>query len=557
MVRLQIGGIGIDMNEFDFELKWKHPIQNNLKGESSTYSTDITVPLTANNKTAFDYKIFLESGKTNKYLYGQLIVNGSTMPVRCYIQNFSNSGIKFYLEQFRKSAVGIFLKDTTTLDNLFLPQIQAGTKTDIILNLTDGSRVGSLPNIFLKRDAWTPRINVQARLLLQELATFYGVTLDNEPTNYDVFANQWKTRTGTQRGFKFDGSAGSDTYFTYAASPVLDFADSSDSNFIFVSGGNGYIDSPIPFDFYAAILKVQLDAPTPTGTYYDVRFGLKRYSSTDYLFIQDVPVSTTDSADNFAVSLNNVPPGKWYLMVSVNNVVVHGHVTLDTSGVKIYATANYSTLELADPNYSGYSDFGDLEFYPCWQNLPKITAKSLFETIAVCAGKMIEYSEDGTTIKFVNFETVFSKDNAIDVSDKLIEWKTKEFKLLSSNNATVNYADGRIIATVIVNDETLPTSTNSVATIDAIRIQDEALSPERNTTDLVLNERIDTHFEVIEKLQLLYTPLTTPILFEAEFMYFADNKRPLLVRQLGGIFIALESIISTKNTITLKLLKIA
>jgi hypothetical protein len=206
--------------------------------------------------------------------------------------------------------------------------------------------------------------------------------------------------------------------------------------------------------------------------------------------------------------------------------------------------------------YTGdYPDFGTLTLYPCWQNLPKITAKSLFETIAICAGQMIEYSEDGTTIKFVPFEDVFSPANAIDVSDKLVEWKTKEFKFLTSNNATVNYADGRVIATVIIKDETLPTATNSVATIDAIRIQDEGA--ERNTSDLVLIETTDSHFDIIDKLPLLYAPLTTPRLFEAEFMYFADNKRPLLVRQLGGIFIALESIISTKNTITLKLLKIA
>jgi hypothetical protein len=551
MVRLQIGGIWIDMNEFDFELKWKHPIQNNLKGESSTYSTDMTVPLTTNNKTAFDYKIFLESGKTNKYLYGQLIVNGSTMPVRCYIQNFSSNGIKFYLEQFRQSAVGVFLKDTTTLDNLFLPQIQAGTETDISVDIAYGSRAGTLPDLFLKRDAWTPRINVQAHLLLQELAIFYGLTLDNAPTNYDVFCNQWKARTGI-----FDSAVFEPDTIVANTWSLLPFNDTAYTDFIYIDGLSKIIS---PIDFRVTVV-FKIDITNTLGqTTWNLSFRIRNVDTavSSVLYSEAITPITGSSVAYPILDSGLLAPGR-YVLECLSNCAVNVDSTWLDGDYHLGLYANYTALELATEGFDEYYQIpDDGAFINSWQNLPKITAKSLFETIAVCAGKMIEYAEDGTTIKFVNFEDVFSPSNAIDVSDKLVEWKTKEFKFLTSNNATVNYADGRVIATVIVADETLPTATNSVATIDAIRIQDEALSADRNTTDLVLNERIDTHFEVIEKLPLLYAPLTTPRLFEAEFMYFADNKRPLLVRQLGGIFIALESIISTKNTITLKLLKIA
>ena len=102
MVRLNLEGIWIDIGDFDFEMKWKHPINNNLKGESSTYSTDITAPLTENNRKAFDYKVFTSSTKTNRYLYGAMYINGTIMNVRCYIKTFKSDSVVFFVEQFLK-----------------------------------------------------------------------------------------------------------------------------------------------------------------------------------------------------------------------------------------------------------------------------------------------------------------------------------------------------------------------------------------------------------------------------------------------------------------------
>jgi hypothetical protein len=471
------------------------------------------------------------------------------MPVRCYVQQFLNNGIKFFLQEFRSGATSVFLKDTTTLDNIYLPVIQAGTLTDVIMNLStgvDNHGAGTLTDLFT---AYTlnGRQNVYASGLIAHLATFYGVTLVNDPTNYHVFCNQWKSRSGDEFEFKFISS--SSIIFLSTSREIIPIDTLAYNDYINSTGG--HISCATKFNFYAAIQKVQLDIPTPSGTYYDVEFGLEK-TTGEYLFIQNVSVSTVDSADNFALTLDNVPAGSWWLVVSVSNVVVHGRVFVEASTFKVFASINYTDLELVNPDFK-YPDFTGDE-YPCWQNLPKITAKTLFETIAVCAGKMIEYKDD--TITFIDFADVFDPASAVDISDKLVSWKTKDFKFLSANNATVNYASGQVIATVIIDDETLPTDTNSVATIDAIRIQDDTAT-DRVTDKLVLAQTPTGSFEVISQLAELYAPLTSPKLFEAEFIYFADNKRPLLIRQLGGIFIALESIISTKTTITLKLLKIA
>ena len=137
MVRLNLEGIWIDLNDQEFELKWKHPIQNSLKGENSTYSTDITCALTENNRLAFDYKIFTSSSKTNRYLYGVLYVNNTAMRVRCYIKGFSLTSVKFYLEQFRQGAVSNLIKDETNICDLYLTEIQNQSKRDVLYEVTN------------------------------------------------------------------------------------------------------------------------------------------------------------------------------------------------------------------------------------------------------------------------------------------------------------------------------------------------------------------------------------------------------------------------------------
>ena len=56
----------------------------------------------------------------------------------------------------------------------------------------------------------------------------------------------------------------------------------------------------------------------------------------------------------------------------------------------------------ATENFSEYADFGIAGYYPCWQNLPPVTAKTLIETVALCAGKMVEYKDN--SIDFIDFE---------------------------------------------------------------------------------------------------------------------------------------------------------
>ena len=545
MVRLNLEGIWIDLNDQEFELKWKHPIQNSLKGESSTYSTDITAALTKNNRLAFDYKIFTESSKTNKYIYGTLYVNNTSMRVRCYIKEFSLTSVKFYLEQFRSGGVSNLLKDTRFICNIHLDEIQKELKRDVLIDIQTAARINynylpgvDLPNIFvggIPPIGFPQRPYIYAENLIQELAAFYGVTLNNAPANYYVYANQWKQRTGIL-AFAPQVDVYLSTGGTNAHYMDLSLGVTTPAYNIHIE--NAKITSTAPFKIF---LKLKKHAGSDNSSI----FGLKNSLGvvTEIGRINNWVASDPDGY--FRIESQIVPSGEYTLQIfiSVSNQIY----------ISAEAVVCYTDEELTDENFSDYADFALAGYYPCWQNLPNVTAKDLIETIALCSGKMVEYLDD--VINFIDLDKVFSWENAIDVSDKLISMTSKGFKFLTSNNATVSYSSGKVVASVLIDDETLPTETNNVATIDAVRIQDDT-GTERVKDKIVLQQLPTGHFEIINKLADIYAPTLNPKTFDAEFIYFPDNKKPLLIRQFGGIFIALESVMTTKNTITLKLLKL-
>ena len=562
MVRLNLEGIWIDLNDQEFELKWKHPIQNSLKGENSTYSTDIACALTENNRLTFDYKIFTSSSKTNRYLYGVLYVNNTAMRVRCYIKGFSLTYVKFYLEQFRQGAVSNLLKDETNICDLYLTEIQNQSKRDVLYEVTNIPATPKypfayvpgvdLPDIFERasspykdaNDSWVDvngvpysRPNIRATNLIQELAAFYGVTLNNAPTNYLVYSNQWKCRTGITGKSSIVGGV------FEAEHQTASITDSVAKYNIFSE--SSIIKSVAPFNVFLHFGSVNF-----TGIYGEMsRLFVDLRNQETGLIYQVGEVNSDFGLEVLNTLLTSVtaPSGNYTIEFTFNTQTTITDVDVEFS-------INYTELEKnSSEKFSEYADFGIAGYYPCWQNLPPVTAKTLIETIALCAGKMVEYKDN--SIDFIDFDQVFNWANAIDVSDKLISMKEKSFRFLTSNNATVSYENGAVIATVLINDETLPIGTNNVATIDAIRIQDDTAT-ERTTDKVVLQQLPDGHFEIINKLADIYTPVINPKVFEADFIYFADNKKPLLIRQFGGVFIALESIMTTKNTITLKLLKL-
>ena len=554
MVRLNLEGIWIDLNDQEFELKWKHPIQNSLKGENSTYSTDITCALTENNRLAFDYKIFTSSSKTNRYLYGVLYVNNTAMRVRCYIKGFSLTSVKFYLEQFRQGSVSNLLKDETNICDLYLTEIQNQSKRDVLYEVTNIPATPKypfayvpgvdLPDIFTRVSA-NDRPNIYATNLIQELAAFYGVTLNNAPTNYLVYSNQWKCRTGIAAKAKTT----TQVFDTIGYNQILHGFSMPQFNLWFELST---VKSVAPFKvflkfqsiFYHGVIS-EITAPLIVDLY------LKNVVTNVETLIKSIFYTPFSSILADVVIESPVVPAGDYILIAKNQSKVTFTCYSDVPTIE--AMICYTNLEKATENFSEYADFGVAGYYPCWQNLPAVTAKTLIETIALCAGKMVEYKDN--SIDFIDFDQVFNWQNAIDVSDKLISMKEKSFRFLNSNNATVSYSSGAVIATVLINDETLPIGTNNVAVIDAIRIQDD-IGEERTTDKVVLQQTPDGHFEIINKLADIYTPVISPKVFEADFIYFADNKKPLLIRQFGGIFIALESIMTTKNTITLKLLKL-
>jgi len=454
--------------------------------------------------------------------------------VRAYIKEFSPISIKFYLEQFRSGGVSNLLKDTTNICDIYLPEIQNQTKRDILLNIQDGALYNysfvpgtNAPNIFhgvFKNG----RPNIYAENLIQQLALFYGVTLNNAPTNYLVYSNQWKARTNSLAKVSAQHKS-----YPGSASSIIDFGIAPVDSAIHID--NQKIVSTTPFKIFLKLINLVLASTLVLqsenilgGVGAVVEIGRTKASGVDVLFQSVI-----------------IPAGSYYITAN--------HIASVSFDISIEAMVCYTDLEKGTTGFSDYADFGLTGLYPCWQNLPKVTAKNLIETIALCSGKMVEYLDNA--INFIDFKDIFDWNNAIDVSDKLIGWKTKSFRFLDSNNATVSYADGKVIATVLINDETLPIGTNNVATINAIRIQDDN-GTDRVTDKTVLQQTPDGHFEVISKLSDIYAPVIDPKLFEADFIYFPDNKKPLLIRQLGGIFIALESIMTTKNTITLKLLKL-
>ena len=554
MVRLNLEGIWIDLNDQEFELKWKHPIQNSLKGENSTYSTDITCALTENNRLAFDYKIFTSSSKTNRYLYGVLYVNNTAMRVRCYIKGFSLTSVKFYLEQFRQGAVSNLIKDETNICDLYLTEIQNQSKRDVLYEVTNIPATpkypfsyvpgADLPDIFTRVSA-NGRPNIYATNSIQELAVFYGVTLNNAPTNYLVYSNQWKCRTGIAA----KANTTTQVFNTIGYNQILHGFSTPQFNLWFELST---IKSIAPFKvflkfqniFYHGVIS-EITAPLIVDLY------LKNVGTNAEILTKSIVYTPTSSNWAGVVIESPIAAAGDYILIAKNQSKVT--FTCYSDAPTIEAIICYTDLEKPTENFSEYADFGVAGYYPCWQNLPAVTAKTLIETIALCAGKMVEYKDD--SIDFIDFDQVFDWHDAVDVSDKLISMKEKSFRFLGSNNATVSYSSGAVIATVLINDETLPIGTNNVATIDALRIQDDTAT-ERVTDKVVLQQLPDGHFEIINKLADIYTPVVNPKVFEADFIYFADNKKPLLIRQFGGVFIALESIMTTKNTITLKLLKL-
>ena len=554
MVRLNLEGIWIDLNDQEFELKWKHPIQNSLKGENSTYSTDITCALTENNRLAFDYKIFTSSSKTNRYLYGVLYVNDTAMRVRCYIKGFSLTSVKFYLEQFIQGAVSNLLKDETNICDLYLTEIQNQSKRDVLYEVTNIPATPKypfayvpgvdLPDIFTRLSA-NDRPNIYATNLIQELAAFYGVTLNNAPTNYLVYSNQWKCRSGIAAKAKTT----TQVFNTIGCNQILHGFSTPQFNLWFELST---VKSVAPFKiflkfqniFYHGVIS-EITAPLIVYLY------LKNTATNAETLIKSITYTPTSSTWAGVVIESPVVPAGDYILIAKNQSKVTFTCYSDVPTIE--AMICYTNSEKETEKFSEYADFGVAGYYPCWQNLPDVTAKTLIETVALCAGKMVEYKDN--SIDFIDFDQIFDWNNAIDVSDKLISMKEKSFRFLNSNNATVGYSNGAVIATVLINDETLPIGTNNVATIDALRIQDDT-GEERTTDKVVLQQLPDGHFEIINKLADIYTPVINPKVFEADFIYFSDNKKPLLIRQFGGIFIALESVMTTKNTITLKLLKL-
>lgn len=554
MVRLNLQGVWIDFNDFDIEIKWKHPIKNSLKGDSSTYSTDITAPLSENNRLAFDYKIFGDSTKTNKYLYGYLYINGTAMRVRCYIVSFSSTDVVFYLEQYMKEGgVSKLITDATdgvNICDLYAPEIRNNLLRDVQLNVSNGQKynllypdgIDEIENIFHvvstpyvdANGVWhgiypdnTGRPSVYAdERLLPKLAEKYNLVLVNAPTNYYVYANQWKVKNG-------EICETGDGYF------VFPLQNSGDGVNIYVDNSNKIISSA-PFFMQ---MKVRKSDGGAVDVYLSKVYAINE--NGDEFLLKKIQLSYNE------VLLNAVIPAGTYHIVARN---VNGN-EFTQSGVlnNCVFRVNYEKVNPPQSNIDDAVDFGVTGYYCCWQNLPQVSAKELIETIALCSGKLVNYTD--TQIIFTDFAKVFDWKNAIDVSDKLIKWNTKKFRFLESNNATVSYASGQIIATVKVNDSTLPNEQNDVATIDAIRIQDDTAA-ERVKDKVVLQQTPDGHFEIINKLASIYTPCINARVFEAEFIYFEQTKSPLLVRQLGGVFIAIESIITTKNTVVLTLLKL-
>lgn len=547
MVRLNLQGVWIDFDDFDIEIKWQHPIKNSLKGDSSTYSTDITVPLSENNRLAFDYKIFTDSTKTNKYLYGYLYINGTAMRVRCYIVSFSSDSVVFYLEQYLKEGgVSKLITDATNgvnICDIYAPEIRNNLLHDVQINISDGQKynrlypdgVSEIENIF--HVVATPYVNEDGNAdtrasvyadesLLPKIAEKYNFELVNAPNNYYVYCNQWKVKNGH-------------VCETEPNNFIFPKANSGNDEILYVGEFSNVV-SVAPF---SAKITVKKDNGGAVDIYLSSVYAIGS-DDKEYLF-KKTQVSPTE-----VVLTANIPAGSYQILARDEDGIGY---TLPGYNNTCVFQVNYEKATPPQSNIDDAVNFGEVGFYSCWQNLPQVSAKELIETIALCSGKLVSYTD--TQVVFTDFAKVFNWKNAIDVSDKLIKWNTKKFRFLESNNATVSYASGQIIATVKINDSTLPNEKKDVATINAIRIQDDT-APERVTDKVVLQEKNTGHFEIINKLAAIYAPCINARVFEAEFIYFEQNKLPLLVRQLGGIFIAIESIITTKNTMVLTLLKL-
>jgi hypothetical protein len=393
--------------------------------------------------------------------------------------------------------------------------------------------------------------------LITEVAAFYGMELIGTPATYMTFANQWKFRSGIMN--KSVGNSISRSSYDIDWNPMLEFdvpiaASSLKYNLYFETGN--LLVSKIPFNLrIKGNFKIYESANNgkSAGLYFKI------YNSNGVLLETKI-INTTvqNNYIDFDILFNTNTDGTYNIKYGIKVASPHSNNYVGVwMNYGAEAISNFTALEqaatLEGEVYTDYPTFEEPGYYPCWQNLPKVTAKKLIETIALAAGKMIEYSSNKIT--FVDFESVFSPDNAFDASEYLQEWSSKEFKVLENRTNQVVYASGKQIVYFDVKDETLNTEPYTVADLGCIRIEDDT-DTDRNTDDIVLSELTDTHFYVITKFPILYAPLVSPVVFEAKFKYFKENRKPLLVRQLNGIFIAMESVITTKDSITLRLLKI-
>ena len=271
------------------------------------------------------------------------------------------------------------------------------------------------------------RANVYAdENLLPKIAEWYNFELVNAPNNYYVYCNQWKVKNGH-------------------------VCETGDGSFIFPQPNSGdgvnlYVDnlsniiSVAPFFIR---MKVRRNDGLGVDTYLSKVYAINE-NGDEFLF--------SKGGNPIEVSLTaNLPAGTYHIIArDVNgDEFIHGDL-LNNCVMRV----NYEKATPPQSNIDDAVDFGGIGLYSCWQNLPQVSAKELIETIALCAGKLVSYTD--TQIIFTDFDKVFNWKNAIDVSDKLIKWNTKKFRFLESNNATVSYASGQTIATVKIDDSTLP-----------------------------------------------------------------------------------------------------
>jgi hypothetical protein len=549
MVKLIINNKYVDMGSYVYELKRSHPISNGLSNVYVAYSTDMDLPLTANNVEIFDYSMLRKSGQVHKYLVGYLITSSGVMLCDVVVKRYSKKAITIYLIEKISASVKALLDGTAMLNGMpykqFL-QYDAGT-------ITQASYTFDFDfNAYNTQEYPLPSIDRET--VITRLESAFGLAI-NVPTDIDflLFANRAvmvdvKNLTIVDNSFTMDSTPREyqkiqpEKMFFSPSNLYNDFEDILITN------------PPNDFAVYAKegkeiTLKVK---GTATYTNYPPGLFLGLRVSTG----QIIDVAPMQGAVDVTVIFTPVADTTWHLVCyndefDINNATVN---------VDVVITYQYTDEIGKDVPMIPEKNF----LFDCFKNLPKVNVLEFLKAIALTNGYTLAFA--GNVVSFKKLTDYLSIANYIDSSEHFISAEKMEFVYLKYRKNNIRYGkDTPPYATIEVNDETLEAEGDFLVIEKVLATDNDnvQLWDYSDPDSIKIREGIATvPFQAIslETYENMAQYLDEAFVYTAKFKAFNVTGQPLYIKQLNGVYLPTEIIERASGEqlkeITLQLLKL-